>query len=106
MAGVNLHISMTPFRNESRVLKETGSLVAQGIVERVYIVALHEEGLPENEQIDATRQVVRIKLRSRSLPKSLPGQLIKYLEFAWRVLRIARSERPVIHNMHSVGLMP
>lgn len=106
MTVTNLHISMTPFRNESRVLKETESIVAAGIADEVCILALHEEGLQETEQIDSARQVIRLRLRTRSLPKNVPSQAIKYLELAWRAVKIARAKRPAIHNVHSVALMP
>lgn len=106
MTVANLHISMTPFRNESRVLKETQSLVMRGIVDRVCIIALHEDGLPENEQIDDARRVVRLRLMTRSWPKNLVGQFFKYLEFTWRCIMVARAERATIYNVHSIALLP
>ena len=106
MPVINLHVSLTPFRNESRVLKESESLAAAGLVDKVCIVALHEDGLRETEQIDAARDVVRVRLSTRSLPKNLFSQLIKYAEFGWQVLKIAKARGSTIHNMHSVGLIP
>ncbi len=102
----NLHVTMTPFRHESRVLKETGTLVAQGVFQRVVILALHEDGLPTHEAIDGRREVRRIPLRSRALPRSLPFQVLKYLEFLWRVLVHARAVGVAAVSVHALALLP
>lgn len=102
----NLHVSMTPFTNESRILKETKTLVESDIVGAVCIVALHEGFLDLVQRIDATRRVVRIRLRTRRLPKNLITQVLKYLEFSFKVSRLALSSRVKIINVHSVALLP
>ena len=106
MGDINLHISLTSFRNESRVLKETESIVSSGVAEKAWIVALHEDGLAEEERIDSARCVLRLRLATRRWPKSLIFQLCKYLEMAWRVVRIARAKQATIYNVHSNALMP
>lgn len=102
----NLHISLTAFKNESRVLKETYSLIHSGLVDYVHIVALHEEGLKEKEEIDNKRDIWRVKLTSRLLPKSLIFQLAKYVEFSIRVLVFSRRKKVKLINVHSLGLLP
>lgn len=102
----NLHISLTAFKNESRILKETDSLINSGLVDYVHIVALHEEGLQEREEVDSKRDVWRVKLKSRLLPKSLIFQIAKYVEFSIRVLVYARRKKIKLVNVHSLGLLP
>lgn len=102
----NLHVTLTPFCNESRVLKETASLVQSGLVDRVFIVALHEEGLNEHEEIDADRTVWRVRLRSRSWPQNLIIQSIKYAEYCVRVILYARSRSIKLVNVHHLALLP
>ena len=102
----NLHITLTPFRNESRLLRETAALTTAGVVERVFIIALHEEDLPTEARIDSKRSVLRIALRSRKLPRTLFAQLVKYIELAWRVSRFAVRNRIDIVNVHSLALLP
>jgi len=102
----NLHVTLTPFRGESRVLKETASLVQQGLVQRVFIVALFENGLREREDIDAVRTVWRVKLRSRNWPKNFISQLFKYVEFCWRVSSYANRNQVKMVNIHWLGLLP
>ncbi len=102
----NLHITLTPFRNESRVLKETASLMRSELVQHVYIAALYEDGLKEHEEIDDMRTVWRIRLRSRKWSKRLFIQLIKYLEFFFRVSKYARIKKIKCVNIHHLGLLP
>lgn len=103
---VNLHITLTEFRNESRVLKETASLVRDGLVDRVYIVAREGTGLPEHHQVDHHRSVWRLQLRNRNWPRSLLFQLLKYLEFCVRVLWYGRSKQATVVTIHSLALLP
>lgn len=103
---VNLHISMTPFTNESRILKETKSLVESGVADTIYIAALHEGELEQTQPIDNRRQVVRFKLWTRVLPKNLIVQIFKYIEFTFKVSRLAVSSETKIINVHNVSLLP
>ena len=102
----NLHVAMNSFRYGSRILKETASLLKSGLVGHVYIAALHEEGLSEHEEIDAGRSVWRARLKSRKLPRNLPAQLVKYLEFCAKVMRYARRKNIEVVNIHSLPLLP
>ena len=102
----NLHISFTNFRNESRALKETQSLDAHNIVKKILICALWEEGLAVHEQIDSQRTIWRIPLKTRSLPKNLAIQLIKYLEFTVCCLWHYRKATIDIVNCHALAILP
>lgn len=102
----NLHISLTEFRNESRVLKETASLLALGRFQSVAIAALHAEGLAKRETLDPRRELYRLRLKSRRLPARLPFQLLKFAEFCARVLGLALRQRPHVVNVHALSLLP
>ena len=80
-----LHISLTNFMNESRVLKEARSSLKADSVEFIYIAALHEEPLSENEKIDDYIILKRFSLSSRALSKFLFAQVLKYIEFFFRI---------------------
>ena len=75
-------IVLNNFKNDSRVLKEAISLQNAGF--DVQVVALHEAGLKEFETIKNI-PVYRIKLKSRNWSKNKAVQLLKYLEFLYRV---------------------
>jgi glycosyltransferase involved in cell wall biosynthesis len=92
--------------NESRLLKESASLLEAGVVDRVYITALKSDGLAEHLVLDERRSVWRIPLRTRAWPSNLLVQLFKYVEYTARVLSHAKSVRASIVTIHSLSLLP
>lgn len=102
----NLHISLTEFRNESRVIKETNSLVKSGLVKKVYIASLHSGDLKEKEQLSERVTLKRFALWTRSWPKNVLAQGCKYFEFCYRVYKEYREKDIKIVNIHALGLLP
>lgn len=102
----NLHISLTEFRNESRVLKETSSLLRHGLYEKITILALHAEDLPIFEVLGDNFELIRIRLRTRFLPSRSLFQILKYIEFFYRVIMLALYRRPNTVNVHCLALLP
>ncbi len=102
----NLHISLTEFRNESRVIKETNTLIKSGIFKNVYILSLGSSDLLESETLKNGVIVRRLILKSRFLPKNLFFQLFKYLEFFLYALNFIRIKKIKVLNIHSIALLP
>jgi len=102
----NLHISFTNLKNESRLLKETDTLVKNKIFIKIYIVGLHSNGLSLIEDIDKQRVINRINLKTRSLSKFFIFQLIKYMEFLITILFKYNKNKIKVVNIHSLGLLP
>lgn len=71
-------IVLNNFTSDSRVLKESRSLMKAGY--KVDVLALHDQGLAQNEIVDGV-SVERLSLRLRKLPKVRLFQILKYLEF-------------------------
>lgn len=102
----NLHISLTEFRNESRVLKETSSILNHGIVTKIYIASLHADDLLEEQVYNESLVLNRFKLSSRKLSKNLFVQVIKYLEFLYRITVFYKNKDIKMVNIHSIALLP
>ncbi|CAM3876880.1 Glycosyl transferase group 1 protein [Castellaniella denitrificans] len=102
----SVHITLTEFRNESRVIKETSSLVSLGLFERVRVVALGADDLPERGMVAEGVDVVRICLKTRNLPKNIIFQTIKFAEFLIRVMFEVHRFRPAVVNVHTLALLP
>ncbi len=102
----NLHISLTNFRNESRVLKQTGSILENKICTKVYVAALYEDDLEENQMYESGIIIDRFKLTTRKLSKNLLIQSLKYLEFILRVIFFYRNKNIKMVNIHSIALLP
>lgn len=102
----NLHISLTEFRNESRALKETQSLVNAGVFSSIHIAALWSEGLAEHETLKDRISLDRFKLASRQYKKNLFFQAVKYIEYCYQVFIKHRKNNIKVVNIHTLSLLP
>jgi glycosyltransferase involved in cell wall biosynthesis len=102
----NLHITLTEFRNESRILKEANSLLNHGVVQTVYVAALHAESLAVDQNYGNRLVAHRFKLSTRQMPKNIFAQIVKYLEFCFSVCSYYKKKEVKIVNVHSLGLLP
>lgn len=102
----NLHISLTEFRNESRVLKETNSILNHNLASKVYIASLHSDGLEEEKIYNDNLILNRFKLSSRKLSKNLLAQILKYFEFIFRVTKFYKNKDIKMVNIHAIALLP
>jgi len=91
------------FTHDARVHKEAKTLAAAGHV--VTVFALWEEGLPRREERTGY-QIARIPLRSRRWRGGGFAPLVKYLEFAARVLPMLTRERPNAIHAHDAKPLP
>lgn len=101
-----LHISLTEFRSETRILKIVSSLIRHKIVCRVHIAALHSSGLSYRDNISTTIELRRFSLRTRGFGNSFLWRCVKYLEFFFRVLFFYKKAEIAIVNVHTLGLLP
>ncbi len=102
----NLHISLTEFRNESRLLKEAESLVRAQVFSRIHVAALHAEGLAFEQAFGPNVCTHRFNLITRKLRKNLLFQVLKYLEYCIRVFLFYKNKKISCVNVHSLGLLP
>lgn len=100
---MNLHLVRNPVAHDSRVLKETQSLL--DVVKRLEICGFHEPGY-ELEETLGNRVVRRIQLITRRLPKDIVSQSVKYVEWYARIVhRYRRMPLKVIH-CHDLEPLP
>lgn len=102
VAGSALHVFLTAAQYESRFIKQARASLRAGEADRVILAAREAAGLPMTDEIAPGVLVQRVPLRSAGLPKSLPFQLLKGLEYRARVVGIARHERPAVVVAHSL----
>lgn len=98
-----LNIVRNSVIHDSRVLKETGSILNRFPEKELVIAGFHEPGLALQEMIGA-RRVRRWRLTTRSLPKDLCSQMIKYIE--WRHRLINAYSREPLQIIHCHDLEP
>uniref|UniRef100_UPI003BA294C0 glycosyltransferase n=1 Tax=Aeromonas jandaei TaxID=650 RepID=UPI003BA294C0 len=102
----NIHITLTEFRNESRILKELSSLEVSNVFDSFTVIALDADDLPDKDTISSKAKVERISLMTRKLPKSAPFQFLKFIEFMFKSLLVVRVERAEVVNIHTLALLP
>jgi glycosyltransferase involved in cell wall biosynthesis len=100
-----LHIYPSPFTHESRILKETRSLVESGLFDSIHIGAIWAEGLAEHEELDARRRVWRVRMWTGRLP-GIAGKLLRFAEWYARLYWRFRKDPPDFINCHSLSTLP
>ena len=101
-----LHLFLTPFQHESRVLKECRAISELGWDESSMVVALWEPDLVHEEQIGDGIFVWRVELSTRSWSKNLLVQMIKYFEWTYRIVARMKSKDLKIIHAHGISAMP
>ncbi len=91
------------FTHDARVHKEAQTLAAAGYA--ITVVALWQPGLAKEETRSGYR-VRRLHLRSRAWRGRLVAPLVKYLEFAIQVWRMAGHEPPQVLHAHDANTLP
>lgn len=98
-----LHIVRNSVDQDSRVLKETGSLLDFFPELKLLIAGFYEPGSLLSEDIDG-RKIKRFSLSLRKLPKNILAQLVKYIEWHCRV--ISYYSKFKIKIIHCHDLLP
>lgn len=103
---INIHIYPSALTHESRILRITDALMSLGIFDRIEIVGVGKAGLPETEQIDKVRQLIRLPRRSFPNSYGFFPKLIKTFEWSLRVLFSLRGKQIACINAHSLAVLP
>ena len=106
MKKVNLHISRSSFKYESRILKETKSLVDSGLVDKVFIGAVWESGVKQCEELDRKREILRLPLKSGALPSEFLGKILAHVEWALKIFCRFKNESIKVVHCHSLPALP
>lgn len=101
MKGAHLHISN--FLNESRIIKETTSLIESGVFDSIVIICLWGEGLLEEQYIHPKIKVVR--LRTKFSGKQV-SSIKKAPAFFKRFIQVLKEFNPDVLNVHQVKILP
>lgn len=88
-----INLVLNDFTNDSRALKTSKTL--QNMGHHVQVVAMHNQGLLEQEEVDGI-PVHRIALKSRTWTKKRIVQIFKFMEFIAR-FKFLYGKESVIH---------
>lgn len=106
--NINLHIYPSPFKNESRIIRETNSIINLKLADKVYIAATFKEGLALEENITNEINVVRFKTFWNRFSGRLIFDILKFISFMFSAFfRFSKKQvRPKIVNCHSLSVLP
>lgn len=100
------HLFLSPLHNESRMFKELATAEKLFPAKALLSIGLQRDEKERPTTLLGRYPCQRIKLWSANLPKSLPFQLIKYVEWIFRAARKARASGASIIHCHSVPALP
>ncbi|MBI2389032.1 MAG: glycosyltransferase [Deltaproteobacteria bacterium] len=102
----SLHIYQTPFTNDSRIVKETRSLIEAGVVDECVVLAMSGDGLLPEESFGSGRTVRRLAPATRRLRPSRRARAVQVIEWLGHVLAASGRERPTVVHAHSITTLP
>lgn len=105
MEVMNLHIYPSNFTHETRILKETKSIVDKHLVDSLHIVAFWKPGLNEYEKIDKKRTLWRVPIRLWVLSENNFFKGMKLFEFLAKILIRYRNKGVTIVNCHTLSVL-
>lgn len=106
MEIVNLHLYPSAFKFETRILKETNSIIKLKLASRIIILSAGEKGQLEDEVIS---EQIRLHRIISYLPASHGSKALKalfYIEFYIRAFLFGFSQKLNVINCHSLMMLP
>jgi len=106
MNSINLHIYPSPMTHESRILKETKSIADANLADQIFLVGMWKNGLEEHEQIDAKRQIWRVRpcIGNQESPSIIKA--LRYLEWQLRIFWRFRAGSVKYISCSSLPVLP
>lgn len=102
---INIHLYPSPFLNESRILREAGSLARLGLFDRIDLIGVRQEGLPVIENVQDGIRILRIGQRDDSR-SSMAGKIGGTASWSHAIFQKYRKEPIACINCHSVATLP
>ena len=106
MFKTNLHMYPTPYRFESRMIKETNSLINFKLVSDIIILGLWEPGLKREESTGNRTTIYRKKLFFDKFGKNIVFKLLKFVEYFFLAIKLGSRKNIEIINCHSIHVLP
>lgn len=100
------HVFVSPFRNESRAIKEMRSLKKALPKADISFVGMRDDDQLSYELFEDQFKIFRENLKTRPLPKVIFFQIIKYLEWVWKAVARLKKLNPKLIHCHSLGALP
>ncbi|MGB3724197.1 MAG: glycosyltransferase [Glaciecola sp.] len=95
----NIHITLTPFANESRVIKELSTLEKLNALQSLIVICVLKDNLAEVEKFGNKTTVKRFN-------NTFSNKAYAYYQFAKFAIKHGKLEKGDVVNVHSILLLP
>lgn len=106
MNNIDLHIFQSTMEYDSRILKTTKSIADSGLIDKVIIVGIWENGVKEYEQLDNKRVLLRVPLKTRVFPSGWIWKVLQHIEWALKIFFKFKKEGIKSVHCHSLSTLP
>lgn len=106
MEIINLHLYPSTFKFESRILKETNSIIKLNLASRIIILSAGEKGQLKDEPVTERIKVHRIIPFLNIFSDSKISKALFYVEFYIRALFFGVRQKINVINCHSLMMLP
>lgn len=105
--GTNIHIYPSYLTNESRIMRETKSLIRLNLVEQIEVLGFWKEGLATKDVVQPTLRLIRIPTfvqKRTGIWKVL--NMVSFPVFYAKVFVRCFAKKPSVVNCHSLTVLP
>ncbi len=103
---LNLHIYPNNIKSETRIFKQTDSIIRLTNIDKIIIVGIGDNILPQQQDLDDHRKIRRINLFMNRFKKSKIIDSLKVLEFYFKIIIYFIWSKPAYVNCHSLSVLP
>lgn len=104
--SVNISIYQSSIVFESRIIKETGSIIKLGLFKKVYILGICTEYVPKITIVSKNCTIVRLRSFFSLFQSTAIFKSLKIIEFSIRAISFCEKEKPSSVTIHSSSLLP
>ena len=101
-----LNLTLTPFVNETRILKESRTLTESGLFSTIFVAAVQKESDKTTRSSENGLVASRFPLASRQIPLRSAALIAMYLEYGVKAWKAHRNDHITCVTAHSLGTLP
>ena len=103
---LNLHIYPNNIKSETRIFKQTDSIIRLTNIDKIIIIGIGDKILPQWQDLDEHRKIRRIDLFMNRFKKSKLVDFLKVFEFYFKIILYFILSKPAYVNCHSLSVLP
>ncbi len=102
----HLHVFQGYFQSDSRIIKETKSLLKCGITDKIIVICFWKAGLKDHEIRGKKMEIIRIRLFWSKFKRNPIIRILMMGEFTLKTIPILRKYEAVVCQCHSIETLP